>query len=95
MIEPFRALALDKQMHIEAGFAIALVLFILGAMVEPAIPALFKKLIDSGFKDGLDYPLWMVPVVIIGLFLLRGVLNFSATYAVQSAIGQIVLSLRV
>ena len=75
--------------------ALSLVLFILGAMVEPAIPALFKKLIDSGFKDGLDYPLWMVPVVIIGLFLLRGVLNFSATYAVQSAIGQIVLSLRV
>ena len=75
--------------------ALSLVLFIFGAMVEPAIPALFKKLIDSGFKDGLDYPLWMVPVVIIGLFLLRGVLNFCATYAVQSAIGRIVLNLRV
>ena len=50
----------------------ALVFFILAATMEPAIPALFKKLIDSGFKDGLDYPLWAVPVVIIGLFLLRG-----------------------
>lgn len=74
---------------------LSLVLFILGATVEPAIPALFKKLIDSGFKDGLDYPLWVVPLVIIGLFLLRGVLNFCATYAVQSAIGRIVLNLRV
>ena len=74
--------------------ALALVLFMLGAAVEPAIPALFKKLIDSGFKDGLNYPLWMVPVVTIGLFLLRGVLNFCATYVVQSSISRIVLSLR-
>ncbi len=73
---------------------LALVLFMLGAAVEPVIPALFKKLIDSGFKDGLDYPLWMVPVVVIGLFLVRGVLNFCGTYAVQSAIGRIVLALR-
>lgn len=74
--------------------ALALVLFMFGAAVEPAIPALFKKLIDSGFKDGLDYPLWQVPVVIIGLFLLRGGLNFCATYVVQACIGRIVLRLR-
>lgn len=74
--------------------ALALVLFMLGAAVEPAIPALFKKLIDSGFKDGLDYPLWQVPVVIIGLFLLRGGLNFCATYVVQACIGRIVLRIR-
>ena len=73
---------------------LALVLFMFGAAVEPAIPALFKKLIDSGFKDGLDYPLWQVPVVIIGLFLLRGGLNFCATYVVQACIGRIVLRLR-
>ena len=74
--------------------SLALVLFMLGAAVEPVIPALFKKLIDSGFKDGLDYPLWLVPVIIIGLFLLRGTLNFCATYVVQSGIGRIVLQLR-
>lgn len=74
--------------------SVAFVLFILGATVEPAIPALFKKLIDSGFKDGLSYPLWMVPTVIIGLFVLRGVLNFSGTYVVQSAISRIVFTLR-
>jgi subfamily B ATP-binding cassette protein MsbA len=74
--------------------ALALVLFMLGAAVEPAIPALFKKLIDSGFKDGLDYPLWLVPVIIIGLFLLRGLLNFCATYVVQTSISRIVFQLR-
>jgi len=74
--------------------SLALVLFMFGAAVEPAIPALFKKLIDSGFKDGLDYPLWLVPVIIIGLFLLRGGLNFCATYVVQASMGRIVLQLR-
>lgn len=73
---------------------LALLAFMVGAAVEPAIPALFKKLIDSGFKDGLDYPLWMVPVVIIGLFLVRGGLNFCGTYLVQSAISSILLDLR-
>ncbi len=74
--------------------ALALLFFILGGMVEPAIPALFKKLLDSGFKDGLDYPLWIVPLIIIGLFLLRGVLNYCGTYIVQSALNQIVLNVR-
>ena len=68
--------------------------FVLGGMVEPAIPALFKKLIDSGFKGGLDYPLWLVPLVIIGLFFLRGVLNYCGTYIVQTALGRIVLNFR-
>lgn len=75
-------------------FLLALVLFVLGAAVEPVIPALFKKLIDTGFKGGLDYPLWSVPVIIIGLFLVRGVLNFCGAYVIQSTVSQIVLTLR-
>jgi subfamily B ATP-binding cassette protein MsbA len=68
--------------------------FTAGAAVEPAIPALFKKLIDSGFKEGMKYPLWIVPVVIIGLFLIRGVFNFCGTYVMTSATSAIVLGLR-
>lgn len=75
-------------------FLLALVFFVLGAAVEPVIPALFKKLIDTGFKGQLDYPLWLVPIVIIGLFLVRGVLNFCGTYVIQSTVSQIVLKLR-
>ncbi len=72
----------------------SLVFFTAGAAVEPAIPALFKKLIDSGFKDGLQYPLWIVPIVIIGLFAIRGFFNFSGTYVMTSATTGIVLDLR-
>lgn len=75
-------------------FGAAFLFFTLGAAVEPIIPALFKKLIDSGFKEGLNYPLWIVPVVIIGLFLVRGVFNFAGNYAMTSSISSIVLDLR-
>lgn len=74
--------------------ALALVFFVFSGAVEPAIPALFKKLIDTGFKGELDYPLWLVPIVIIGLFLLRGGLNYCGTYIVQTSVGKIVLNLR-
>jgi subfamily B ATP-binding cassette protein MsbA len=72
----------------------AFLFFTAGAAVEPTIPALFKKLIDSGFKEGLKYPIWLVPVIIIGLFLIRGAFNFSGTYVMTSATSAIVLALR-
>jgi len=73
---------------------LSFVIFALAGAVEPAIPALFKKLIDSGFQGGLTYPIWLVPVIIIGLFMLRGVLSYCGTYIVQSALGRIVLNFR-
>lgn len=74
--------------------AAALAFFLLSSAVEPVVPALFKKLIDSGFKEGLKYPLWVVPIVVIGLFIIRGTFNFAGTYAMSSATSQIVLNLR-
>lgn len=75
-------------------FGGAFLFFTLGAAVEPAIPALFKKLIDSGFKEGLNYPLWIVPIVIISLFAIRGFFNFAGTYVMTSAVSMVVLGLR-
>lgn len=72
----------------------SLVFFLLSSAVEPVIPALFKKLIDSGFQEGLKFPLWSVPVIIIGLFLVRGAFNFSGTYVMTSATSAMVLDLR-
>jgi subfamily B ATP-binding cassette protein MsbA len=72
----------------------AVVFFLASSAVEPVVPALFKKLIDSGFKDGLNYPLWIVPIVVIGLFVARGGFNFAGTYVMSSATSLIVLNLR-
>lgn len=75
-------------------FAASFLFFTLGAAVEPTIPALFKKLIDSGFKEGLNYPLWIVPIVIIGLFAVRGGFNFAGNYTMTSGTSSVVLDLR-
>ncbi len=72
----------------------ALLLFICGAAVEPVLPALFKQMLDSGFQGGLKYPLWLVPVVVIGLFLVRGGMNFAGTYAMNAATSRMVVVLR-
>ncbi|MBC7700877.1 ABC transporter transmembrane domain-containing protein [Aquabacterium sp.] len=72
----------------------ALLFFILGSAVEPILPAMFKKLIDSGFKEGMNYPIWAVPVVVIGLFLVRGLFNFGGAYVMNSATSTMVLNLR-
>lgn len=71
-----------------------LVFFLLSSAVEPVVPALFKKLIDSGFKEGLKYPLWLIPIIVIGLFLVRGAFNFAGTYVMSSASSMMVLNLR-
>ena len=52
---------------------------LVGALTEPMIPALMQPLLDSGFKAG-KLPLWLVPVVLIGLFAVRGLAGFAAQY---------------
>lgn len=72
----------------------AVAFFLLSSAVEPMVPALFKKLIDSGFQEGLKYPLWLIPLIVIGLFFVRGTFNFAGTYVMSSASSMIVLNLR-
>jgi ATP-binding cassette, subfamily B, bacterial MsbA len=53
------------------------------ATTEAAIPALFKAFMDRGFGAERGYPLWMVPVLVIGLFAVRGAAAFLSAYALQ------------
>jgi subfamily B ATP-binding cassette protein MsbA len=50
-----------------------------GAATEPAIPALMKPLLDSGFDRG-TLELWKIPVVLLLLFGIRGFAGFVAAY---------------
>lgn len=74
--------------------SLAVIFFMAGSAFEPMVPALFKKLLDSGFQAGLKYPIWVVPLVIIGLFVARGAFNFAGSYVMNSAISSVVLDLR-
>ena len=65
-----------------AGFSVAIAGSLVGAATEPVLPALMKPLLDEGFQAG-GVPLWLVPIVIVGLFALRGAAGFVAQYGLS------------
>ncbi|HYN62651.1 MAG TPA: lipid A export permease/ATP-binding protein MsbA [Rubrivivax sp.] len=75
------------------GIAVAFGASLVMALTEPLLPAMMKPLIDNGFGR-TDIPLWLVPVVLIGLFVLRGAATFIAQYALAWTANQGVLNLR-
>jgi subfamily B ATP-binding cassette protein MsbA len=61
------------------ALALGIVGILVGAATEPAIPALMKPLLDSGFDRG-TLELWKIPVVLLALFGIRGLAGFVAAY---------------
>ncbi len=61
-------------------WALAIAATLLAALTEPLIPALFQPLLDKGFAEN-SLPLWSIPLVVIGLFTLRGLAHFTGQYA--------------
>ncbi len=75
-------------------FALSIVGLILTAATEPMLPALFKPLLDKGFVDkDQDFIRW-VPVLLLGLFVLRGVASFISTYSMAWVGSRLVMDLR-
>ncbi|MBW8328683.1 MAG: lipid A export permease/ATP-binding protein MsbA, partial [Thiobacillus sp.] len=72
----------------------SLVALVLTAATEPLLPALFKPLLDEGFvaKDQ-DFIRW-VPVLLLALFLVRGVTSFISTYCMAWVGSRLVMDLR-
>lgn len=61
---------------------------------EPMVPALLQPLLDKGFKQN-SFPVWMVPLALIGLYSLRGASLFIGQVAIAKATNQGLLKLRV
>jgi subfamily B ATP-binding cassette protein MsbA len=66
---------------------------IIVSVSEPLIPALLKPLLDRGFAQS-DFPVWQVPVALIGLFGLRGLGVFLSQVAMAKATNQGLFELR-
>ena len=75
------------------GFALAFLGALVGAATEPMIPAIIKALLDTGFEAG-KLPLWQIPVVLIGLFTVRGLAGFVADYGLAWSANHGMLSMR-
>jgi subfamily B ATP-binding cassette protein MsbA len=76
-------------------FGLGVVGMVLTAATEPALPALFKVLLDDGFgKDAAPWLLWALPLSMIALFLARGVFTFTMNYAMSWVTQRVLTDLR-
>jgi ATP-binding cassette, subfamily B, bacterial MsbA len=75
-------------------YAVIVVSLLCIAISEPILAALMKPFLDQGFKPG-GFPLWMIPVALIGLFTMRGVATFVSRYCLASITFTAVQRLRV
>lgn len=75
-------------------FGLALAGLLLGAAIEPAMPALIQPLLDGSFvaKDPV-YIFWM-PILLALTFLVRGAAGFIGTVALRGVANRVVMDLR-
>ena len=75
-------------------FSLAILVMVLLAATEPAIPALLKPLLDGSFVgQDSNYPSW-TPIALVVLFLVRGIATFISSILFEWISGRLVLDLR-
>jgi len=75
--------------------AISVVLLTLLAATEPLFPAMMQPLLDEGFTNKDAEITRFIPIFIVLLFLLRGILTFTSTYASSWVAQRLVTDLRI
>jgi len=75
-------------------FAVSILCTIGVAATEPALPALLKPLLDGGFVNRDAGLIKLIPLLIVGLFLLRGILTFASEYTIRWVSNKLVMDLR-
>lgn len=83
MIAPFKS-----------GLIVAGVALILNAASDTFMLSLLKPLLDDGFgKTDRSVLLWM-PLVVIGLMILRGITSYVSSYCISWVSGKVVMTMR-
>ena len=75
-------------------FALAVLGMVGTAATEPAFPAIMKYLLDRGFKTPDQRMVWLIPLGIVMLFLVRGILSFCTSYLMTWISTKLVTDLR-
>lgn len=75
-------------------FALALAGMMVVAATEPALPAIFKPLLDGTFVEKDATIMRWMPFVIIGLFVVRGLAEYVANYSITWVGNKVVMDLR-
>jgi len=80
-------------LHPTSAWIASLLCIVLVSISEPMIPALLQPLLDQGFQQN-SFPIWMVPLSLVGLFAVRGISLFIGQVAVAKATNLGMLKLR-
>jgi subfamily B ATP-binding cassette protein MsbA len=75
-------------------FALGILGIVIVAATEPALPALLKPLLDGVFVAKDEAVIRWTPVFIIGLFVVRGLAEYLAQYALSWVGNRLVMDLR-
>lgn len=75
-------------------FALAVVGMVCMAATEPVFPAIMKFLLDKGFQTEDARFVWLIPMGIVLLFLLRAVFSFVTNYLMTWLSVRLVMDLR-
>ena len=77
------------------AFAAAMAAMGLSSLLEPALPAMMKKILDDGFSSASGPWDWLIyPLIIMGLFLVRAVFGFIGEYLMSWVSNNVVTELR-
>lgn len=76
------------------AFGLAILGMVGTAATEPAFPAIMKYLLDHGFQATEARMVWLIPLGIVGLFLVRGLLSFVTSYLMTWISTRLVTDLR-
>lgn len=76
------------------AFALAVVGMVATAATEPVFPAIMKYLLDKGFQTNDPRMVWLIPVGIVTLFLVRSLFVYFTGYLMMWISSRVVTDLR-
>ncbi|MCV6637454.1 lipid A export permease/ATP-binding protein MsbA [Candidatus Albibeggiatoa sp. nov. NOAA] len=75
-------------------FALAIIAMVISAITEAALPAQLKPLLDGGFVGKNPDIIQTMPLILMGLFFLKGLATFTSTMAMTWVASRVVMDLR-
>lgn len=75
-------------------FALSLLAMVLLAASEAGVAAILKPLFDGSFVDKDPFMITVMPLALVGIFVVRGMANFAATAGMSWIAGKVVFDLR-
>lgn len=80
IISPYLKRLAEMHRPYKKRLALAFLCMIVTAATEPVVPYILQLLLDNGFTATPKFSYWLVPLVVIGLFVIRGTSTFTSTY---------------